>query len=495
MSNIYDIIIIGSGPAGLSLAQCLRNPNKKILIVEKLDVIGGCHKVIRHDYNGKKLFTEHGPRIYSDSYRNFQMLLKDMNQDFFKLFVPYYFGISEIGGQTIFTTLKFTEILKLSWQFFLLILNNDHGVNTTLKEFMIKNKFQDKSIDIIDRIARLTDGADSSRYTLNEFLQIFNQQFFHKLYQPNKPNDEGFLKIWKEFLEKEGIEFILNTEITKLNLDPENNKIKSITTKDNNEILGNNFVLAMPPESFVGILKNSDDLVKNNFMNFKNLEEFSEKTEYNEYICVTFHWYEKINLPKVYGFPKSKWGIAFIVLSDYMDLTNDDSKTLISCAITIPDEISTNPKLNKTANQCSEAEILDETFLQLKEAYPDLRDPDAKILYSGNYYNNDQKKWESHDEAFIASSNAGFLPFSGKISNLYNLGTQNGEQKYKFTSLESAVTNGIYLSHLLDKNLQKKYPIQDIFTFRDMILIIVYIIILAICIFIVCKIYFKNICK
>jgi len=492
MSNIYDLIIIGSGPAGLSLAQCLRNTYKKILIVEKLDVIGGCHKVIRYKTDdGKSLFTEHGPRIYSDSYKNFRMLLKDMNQDFFKLFVPYNFSISEIGGQTIFTTLKFSELLKLAWQFFLLILNNEHGINTSLKDFMTKSNFQDKSIDMIDRVARLTDGADSNRYTLNQFLQIFNQQFFHKLYQPNKPNDQGFLKIWQEFLEKEGVEFKLDTEILKLNM--QNNIIKSVITTGNNEILGNKFVLAIPPESFVNILKNSDTLVQNTFMDFENLEEFSEKTEYNEYICVTFHWFEKMDLPKVYGFPKSKWGIAFIVLSDYMDLSQDDSKTLITCAITIPDAIGQN--INKIANKCNKDEIINETFLQLKEAYPNLKDPDVSLLYPGNYYNKDEERWESIDEAFIASSNSGFLPFLGKISNLYNLGTQNGKQKYKFTSLESAVTNGIYLSHILNKDLEKKYPIQDIFTFRDMILLIVYFIILVICIFIVCRIYVKKCIK
>jgi len=491
MNNNYDLIIIGSGPAGLSLAQCLRNTYKKILIIEKLNVIGGCHKVIRTNYAGKNLFTEHGPRIYSNSYKNFEMMLEDMNEDFFKLFVPYNFSISEIGGQTIFTTLNFTELLKLSWQFMLLTINNNHGNDITLEEFMKYHNFTDKSIDMINRIARLTDGAGADRYTLNEFLQIFNQQFFYKLYQPNKPNDEGFLKIWREFLEKNGIEFQLNTEILKLNL--ENNKIKSITTKDN-EIFGNNFVLAMPPESFIKILNNSDDLVKNTFIDFEKLKEFSENTEYNEYICVTFHWYKKINLSKVYGFPRSKWGLAFIVLSDYMDLSQDNSKTLISCAITITDVISTNLNLNKTANQCSENEILTETFLQLKEAYPDLETPDASILYSGNYYNDKEKKWESVDEAFVTSSNEGFLPFSGKISNLYNVGTHNGKQKYKFTSLESAITNSIYLSHILNKDLEKKYPIKDLFTFRDMILIIFYIIILIICIFIICNIYIKNKC-
>ena len=492
MNDNYDLIIIGSGPSGLSLAQCLRNTYKKILIIEKLDIIGGCHKVVRD--KDTNLFTEHGPRIYSDSYKNFQMLLRDMNQDFFNLFVPYNFSISEIGGQTVFTTLKFTELLKLSWQFFLLILDNNHGKDRSLKEFMNYHNFNEKSVDMIDRIARLTDGAGADRYTLNEFLQIFNQQFFHKLYQPNKPNDEGFLKTWREFLENDGITFKLNTEITKLNL--ENNKIKSVST-DNDEIYGKNFVLAMPPESFIKILGNSDDLIKNSFMNFEKLDKFSQATEYNEYICITFHWYEKIILPKIYGFPRSEWGIAFIVLSDYMDLSADKSKTLISCAITIPNSVSS--RINKTANEINYSnkdELINETLLQLKEAFPQLPNPDKSILYSGNYYNDTEKKWGSkYDEAFISTSNKGFLPFSGKIDNLYNLGTHNGKQKYKFTSLESAVTNGIYLSHILNKELEKKYPIQDIFSLRDMILIIIYTILLIICIFVFCNLYIKNNCN
>jgi hypothetical protein len=32
---------------------------------------------------------------------------------------------------------------------------------------------------------------------------------------------------------------------------------------------------------------------------------------------------------------------------------------------------------------------------------------------------------------------------------MYNLGTHNGKSLYKFTSLESAVSNGVYLSKIL----------------------------------------------
>ena len=49
--NKYDLIIIGSGPSGLSLANCCSKiKNLKILIIDKESVIGGCHKVKKYMY-------------------------------------------------------------------------------------------------------------------------------------------------------------------------------------------------------------------------------------------------------------------------------------------------------------------------------------------------------------------------------------------------------------------------------------------------------------
>ena len=90
----YDLIIVGAGPAGLALAQCLRNTYKKILIIEKESVIGGCHRVLRVPINGEEIFTEHSPRVYSGTYKTFDMLLKDMNTSFDALFTQYKFSIT-----------------------------------------------------------------------------------------------------------------------------------------------------------------------------------------------------------------------------------------------------------------------------------------------------------------------------------------------------------------------------------------------------------------
>ena len=71
--NEYDLVISGGGPAGLGLAQCCSSIlGIKILLIEKEKILGGCHRVNRVKYNNEDLFTEHGPRIYSSTYKNFE---------------------------------------------------------------------------------------------------------------------------------------------------------------------------------------------------------------------------------------------------------------------------------------------------------------------------------------------------------------------------------------------------------------------------------------
>ena len=97
---IYDLIIIGGGPAGLTLAHCCSNiKNLKILVIDRENQIGGCHRVNRVNYNNEKIFTEHGPRIYSSSYKNFDFLLNEMNTSLIKIFKPYNFQLLNSNGQ------------------------------------------------------------------------------------------------------------------------------------------------------------------------------------------------------------------------------------------------------------------------------------------------------------------------------------------------------------------------------------------------------------
>jgi hypothetical protein len=469
---IYDLVIVGSGPSGLSLAQKLCKTGKKILIIDRESSIGGCHRVRRVKTKGEDIFTHHGPVVYSDTYVVFRKLLKEMGVDFYDIFAKYNFSISEIGGETIFSTLSFYEILELVEAFLFLTVDDSFGKNVVLYDY-IKN-FSKESKEMIDRLCKITDGGGYEKFTLHEFLQLFNQQFFHSLYQPKFPNDKVLFKLWKEYLEKNNVEFLLNSTIEKINI--EGDEIDYITT-NNGTIHSKKIVLAVPPNNLLDIITKNDIP-----HSLGDLEKFSEDTEYIEYISITFHWDKKLNLKKVYGFPRSEWGVIFIVLSDYMDLDQNSSKTVMSTAVTLTERISSNN--NKTANECTEKELIDEVFHQLKISFGDLEDPSLVLLSPGVTYSDKEKKWDYKDESFINSAKNDYLPFEcGKIKNLYNLGTHNGKSLYNFTSLESAVSNGVYLSDVLYPELMtdNKQMITKSTSVVEVLRMIVLLIVLIFC--------------
>ena len=442
MTQNYDLIIVGGGPSGLALAQCCSSLNKNILIIEREDDIGGCHRVKRIDTTNKngvveRLFTEHSPRVYSSTYKVFIDLLKKMDLDFYELFTPYNFSIATIGGQTIWETLSYGEMFSLFVDFSILLVNDDYGKNMSMSDYTESRGFTQKSRDMIDRICRLTDGATSDQYTLNKFLQLFNQQAPYTLYQPKRPNDTGLFSLWKSYLEKNKVDFLLETTVEKLQINTITNTISSVHCKYQGkdiEIFGDKFIIATPPTNLVKLLENSnDEEIKNSFGDFEKLKVWSRDT-------------------------------------DYIQFAESQSKTVISTAITILNMPSS--KINKTANQCDKLEIIKEVLDQLKISFPNLPTPTVSII--SPELSREDGVWDSLDTAFIASSNQPNLDFSSKtISNLFNLGTQNGQNIYKFTSMESAVTNAVVLSHVLYPELKDSFKVESAFTTRSIILVFI----------------------
>ena len=466
MEKVYDLVIIGNGPAGLALAQCCCKLNLKILVIDRENDIGGNHRVRRLPRLGENLFTEHGPRIYSETYKTFRNLLKDMNVDFYDLFTKYNFNITKINNQTIFSVLSLYEISSFILPFLLLIFNSDYANDIILYDF-IKN-FNKDSIEIINRTCILVDGGDSTKFTLNKFLQLLNQQFFYSLHQPKLPNDIGLFKIWKEYLVNNGVEFLLNTNIETVNISDRH--IDSINIK-NGKIKSKKIIFAIPPKSLNEIIN------KNNIPHDGDFNKYAIDTAYYDYISFTFHWNKVLDLKKIYGFPLSDWGIGFIKLSDYMIFEEKNSKTVLSITLTRSEHIS--KRLGKSANDCSFNEIVNEVYLELKELYGESFEyPTIALLSPGVSYNNSVKKWISYDTAYINSANHKSLNFKNEyIDNMYNVGTHNGKSLYKFTSLESAVSNAVYLSKILYPELNNSIKIEQTITLTQVLFFIIVIVI------------------
>jgi protoporphyrinogen oxidase len=331
-------------------------------------------------------------------------------------------------------------------------------------EFMKFKHFSPSSIDLLDRLGRLTDGGTANEYTLYSFLQILNQNFLYKIYQPKLPNDIGFIKIWEKYLVNNGVDIYTDSIIENITFN--NNKITKIIT-NSNELIANNFIMAMPPYSINELIQITN--LNNAFGD--NFSDFSEKTNYLTYVPITFHWSTKLLLKKIWGYPSTSWGIGHIVLSEYMDFNDDRSKTVISALITKFDK---SDYLHKTPNEISDKNILiKEVFRQLKSIYNDLPDPD-NIIMSQNYYLNN--KWVPRHTAFMTTK-YGYIDFYSPVfKNLYNCGVHNGKSSYSFTSLESSIVNAINLVHELIPESKNDYIIKEALTIRELLLFIFIII-------------------
>ena len=467
----YDYVIVGGGPTGMALAWILSSNEKKVILIEKESVLGGCHRVQRVD----GYFSEHGPRVYSDSYLQFNDLLNDMDIDFKQLFTRYNGNIAKIDNKTVLSLTK-SEKFSLVKAFLFMTFHTNYGKNQSIKKFMIDHNFTNETIDYIERLCRLTDGASSEDYTLFQFLQLMNQQYFYKLYQPKIANDKGLIKLWQSKLVDNGVKIFLNTEVLKINKkDNQINDIVIIKDGVQLKIPVKKLILSVPPKPLYNILSSSLEL-ENSFGPIEKLKEWKSKNSYFDYIPLTFHYNSSdIKLPKLDGFPRTPWGIGFIIVSDFMDFKDEPSKQCISICISMTDVPNEN---GKTANQSSIEEIIQYVRAQLP-MYPK---PDKVIISPQVVRSGD--KWINMDTAFVVTTENKFLDYQSNIDNLCAVGIFNGNSNYHFTSIESAIQNAVHFCKQEIPDLKYKYDEKHLnevkYVIYDILLIMIVIIVILI---------------
>jgi len=426
----FDYLIVGAGPTGLTLAYVLGKQGKKVLVVEREDAIGGCHRVKR--LNG--LFTEHSPRVYLNSYKNMKHILLDMGSSFEEMFTPYDFSVWSIAAE-LTGHVSWWELFLLFLTGTYMVLHPSHLYHTSVREYGEQHGFSASTMDYLDRVCRVSDGAGADRYTMYQLVQLVNQQGWYGMFQPKKPLDVDFWPLWSRALERVGVPVMLNTSVTNLML--LRGRVSAVQT-DNGVFGADKVVLAVPPPALQSILSASS--IGKAF----GPTQWYTDAAYNSDIAATFHWDSVVTVPKKWGFPASDWGVVSIVLTHYMDMQDARSKTVISTCITYLDVPSKVTGL--TANQTLlSSDLTAEIFRQLQETYPSLPAPTTSILSPTAYIANG--KWNESDSGFFRSNNVKALSSRGTVANLFQVGTQNGNCSMDFTTMEAAVTNALVFAN------------------------------------------------
>jgi hypothetical protein len=404
------------------------------------------------------------------------------------------------------------------------VIDDDYGKDISLYEYLRGYGFSLKVIDIFDRMCRFTDGGNVYTYSLNKILKITDNIPMLKIYQPNAPLDILLFSTWKRFLSNRGVDFMLGFGI--IDYDIQNNNVETVTLSNSEKIRCGKLVFAVPPVALLNIIKYEREL-RNAFGNYNDIERWAEKTRYIDYISITYHFKEDKHLPTINGLTfDTDWGIVFINLSDYMDnvdnasdasdtgiidnagiidnmsnsrdsrdsrdsqrYTYDASETdearealyvakgqptVLSVAVSICDK---NSRVTyKKANESSADEIIKEVHRQIKESvFPNLTDDYKAIINPNNYYDPVKNKWACKDNAYFNVYSEKYIPFNSGINNLYNLGTHNGKSYISYTTIESAVSNAIYLAGELYPEVVSKYTIYRGITGKNIIMVIIII--------------------
>lgn len=486
----YDLVIFGGGPSGLALAQCVSRIGQKVLIVEREQTLGGCHRVewFSHsrsdsdsdsDANKSSLwFSEHGPRVYISDFNTLWSLLKEVGYTREELFQPIdlYDKFRKQDGMTEMS-FSLKELMHLTSAFFSHIFTSSLSSDTpfkylTVKTFMDYHRFSEETQWYLDTICRLTDGGGVERYSMFQLMDFFDISMTKQLMQPRVPNDhpeKGFISLWqKHLIEKNGVDILTGWKLehfdTNENVEQENEiqsaLIRSYDEKKN-KVKGKKYVLAMPPESFRTILKESgDNRIQNAFGPYNDFERYSSSTRYDDYLCFSLFWTNPEKIERVQKKEKERdqtpytpWGI----FSMHMDFASwNPDIFILSCCMSRTNTRS--PHIQKTINEC---ELIEEWLVEGARQTIDafgLPSPDMQVPFDDVF--KDNGKWRNNTTGFFHAAGESHMPFqSVTLHNLYQVGTQNGKQKYNVTTIESAVSNSVALAHYLYPETKKFYQI------------------------------------
>ena len=408
----YDIVIIGGGPAGIATALMLESTGKRILVIEREKIMGGCWRV---EWQDGKYYTEHSPKISTDQNIRFSALCSHLKVK--NSYANTYSQASSLSStyRTTIKSLTYADILKLL-------------------SGMIISRFIENKQTVDEFSEHLSDKGKKALYVLSVALastpdRVMMQDIYNEGFKipPNiiqlKEPESWINAAHKHFTDSKNITLKLGLEANSIS---KNQKGEFII---NNMFTANKVILALPPNGLRQLLSGCSNELKSNWMPYDKFKKWSLESEYHS-IGFQLHFSEDIEYKSEWCWScQGEWNIIILPMSKYLkEYSRDDEiQTVWSC--TLIDQSNFSSRLKKTISQCSLQEIENEVLWQLRlSAVP------KKITFYDGLTHVDGK-YHSKDTGFIRQK-FGTLPHTGKIPNLHIVSTVN---KSGVITIESAL--------------------------------------------------------
>ena len=474
-------IIVGGGPTGLSLAYALCNGGHTVELIEKDKQLGGSWN---SQWLEENYWSENSPRILIYK-NNTKKLLKHLGLKRSELSYVYgnYIKVQLKILNSSLTSLKISDIPKILSK---MISNRfKYNDNSTVQEWLDKSTLSPsakKYIKISSII--LCDRPDKTH--IKDFLHTifyFGLTTPYQFKNPNKWHDE----IEEIVNNSNGSKIYKNTEV--IELFEKNNNIRTVSTRnlETNETVildADRVVLSCQSDGILSIINNSSNNVKNNWHNYDWMINWCQNTYYIGF-GFQLHFYEEVNFPEQWCWScQGDWNVIILPVSKWLNKFSNDKKikTVWSCCIVDMDSQSKN--INKTANECTKDEVIEECLRQINS---------EKVFKLPNYYKTTTSeglerkdgKWYCKNTGFTRSK-LGYLPMKGKIDNLYAIGCFTEGKRPSVAHMGTAINASV-------KFLNKYEP--DIKSFHNkfnIVLTIIKLIVVLLVFYIVLKKTKKN---
>ena len=222
-NSMKDVIIIGAGFAGATVANVLANKGKNVLIIDKRNHFGGN----AYDYMEEDiLIHKYGPHIFHTNSKEVFDYLSNFTE-WYKYehkvlghvdnkLVPIPFNFKSIEECLPEKAEKLIELLKKDYGEgkkvpIMELLSNENEDIRYLANYIYEHVFKYYTMKQWDMKVEELDSAVSARVPVNT---SYDDRYFNDTYQ-YMPK-EGYTKLIEKMLDNEHIEVLLNTNVTNI---------------------------------------------------------------------------------------------------------------------------------------------------------------------------------------------------------------------------------------------------------------------------------------